>query len=181
MTKNIFNEDFVILDTETTGLYPQQGDALVELAGQRVKGSQVVGEFCYLINPGIPCTSEAAAVHGLTDAYICRNGLSLSKVMPEFVNFCGNATLVGHNIIKFDLEFINNHLRQLGMPPMDNPVVDTLDLARKNLNLTAYHLGNLAAYYKIDYSNAHRAMRDVEITREVFFYLMGIKKSGTLL
>ena len=83
---------------------------------------------------------------------------------------------MGHNIIKFDLEFLNNHLRQLGLPPLDNPVIDTMQLARKKINMPKHRLMDVANYYNIDYSNAHRAMSDVEITREIFFKLMGFKK-----
>lgn len=173
--------DFIILDTETTGLNPQWGDALVEIAGQRVRGTRLIGEFSRVINPGVPCKSDAAAIHGLSQEYIFKNGKPLNEVMPEFVAFCRDATLVGHNIIKFDLEFINNHLRQLGLPPMLNPVIDTLHLARKKLALPAYNLREVADHYDIDYSDAHRALRDVEITREIFLRLMGLNYQNTLL
>ncbi|MBI3627103.1 3'-5' exonuclease [Candidatus Uhrbacteria bacterium] len=172
--------DFVILDTETTGLNPAQGDALVEIAGQRVRGTQVIDQFCQVINPGIPCTNGAASVHGMTEEYIFVHGKPLREVIPAFIKFCDQATLVGHNIIKFDLEFINNHLRQLGLQPMTNPVIDTLHLARKKLNLPSYKLGDVASHYKVSYSNAHRALRDVEITREIFYHLAGFKNTGRL-
>lgn len=172
--------EYVILDTETTGLKPELGDALVEIAGQRVRGGVVIDEFVRVINPGIPCTREAAAVHGLSEEFIFRNGRPLKEVIPEFVTFCSGATLVGHNIIKFDLEFINNHLRQLGMAPLQHEVIDTCQMARKKLNLANYQLKTLAQHYNVEYSNAHRALRDVEITREVFYHLMGIKKKNTL-
>lgn len=180
MSNIFFNKEFIILDTETTGLNPFIGDALVEIAAQKIRGGQVLDEFCFVINPGVPCSAGAAAVHGMSDDYICAHGRSLNEVMPAFVKFCGDATLVGHNIVKFDLEFINNHLRQLGLGPLTNEVVDTLDLARKNLVLPDYQLRTLAEHYKIDYSNAHRALRDVEITREVFWRLTGLKKPGAL-
>ena len=172
--------EFIILDTETTGLNPELGDALVEIAGQRIRGTTVIDQFCQVINPGIPCANGAAWVHGMSEEYIFRNGKPIKDVLPAFINFCGQTTLVGHNIIKFDLEFINNHLRQLGMQPMANPVIDTLHLARKKLALRSYKLGDLAHHFKVEYSDAHRALRDVEITREIFYHLAGYKNSGSL-
>ena len=178
---NLATTEFVILDTETTGLYPQMGDALVEIGAQRVKGTQVLAQFAQVINPGIPCKPDAARIHGMTEEYIGHHGRQLVEVMPKFVAFCQGATLVGHNIVRFDMEFINNHLRQLGLPPLLNPVMDTVHIAREKLRLPNYHLRTIAEYYNIEYSNAHRALRDVEITREVFFRLMGFKKQNTLL
>ncbi len=177
---NLGTQEFVILDTETTGLYPQLGDALVELAAQRIKGPNILSSFDHVINPGVPCKPDAAAVHKMSDDFICKNGKPLSEIMPKFVEFAKDAVLVGHNIVRFDMEFINNHLRQLGLPPLLNPVMDTVQLAREKLRLPDYHLKTLAGYYDIDYSNAHRAMRDVEITREVFWRLTGITKQNAL-
>lgn len=172
-------KEFVILDTETTGLNPNLGDCLVELAGQRIRGEEVIGHFSHIINAGVPCKPDAAAIHGISDETIKKEGKTLQEVMPKFVEFCQGATLVGHNVIKFDMEFINNHLRQLGLQPMDNEVIDTLHLARRTLDLPDYRLKTLAAHYDINYDNAHRAMRDVEITREVFYKLIGLKKNAT--
>jgi len=173
MTSTI-SPQFVILDLETTGLYPYQGDGIIEIAGLKIKGDQIVDQFSSFINPGVPIHPKAQAVHGLSNYFIATNGQRPGEVMPEFLEFCRDSILIGHNIIRFDLTFINCCLEKLNLNKINNPVIDTLFLARRKLRLENYKLQTLANYFKIDYSQAHRALGDAHITREVFHRLVEI-------
>jgi ATP-dependent DNA helicase DinG len=82
---------------------------------------------------------------------------------------------VAHNA-RFDLEFLNHHLEALGLPPLQNPIIDTLELAHQKLLLGSYSLGYLAKHFNIPQPQAHRAMTDVEVTRELLFKLLDINK-----
>lgn len=165
----------MILDTETTGLSPYQGDAIIEIAALKIEEDGTELEtFESFINPRIPISIGAQIVHGLTDEFIAKNGLPLEKVMPDFAYFCAGAILVGHNVIKFDLNFINKHLEDLGQTKLQNETIDTLHLSQKKCRLPNHKLGTIASNFDIPYENAHRAMNDVRITKEVFLRLMGM-------
>ena len=168
------DEEFIIFDTETTGLHPHLGDAIIEIAALRInKNGQELAEYQSFIHTGIPVHPETVEIHGLTDQFIAKHGQPLEKVITEFIQFAGSNTLVGHNIRDFDMVFVNRHLTQLGQQPLENPIIDTLDLAKQKMpHLGTYRLGSLANEFKIDYSNAHRAMEDVKINAEVFIRLL---------
>lgn len=182
---SIDKNDYVIFDVETTGMKPEEGHAIVELAAQRVRsprasvggagGGKVTDTFQTIVNPGRHVDPEAAAVHGITDEVVAAEGRPLIEVMPAFMLFCEGATLVAHNV-KFDLSFINSHLQQLGLPPMPNPTIDTLELARARVVVASYALGYLAKHFNIPQPTAHRALADVEVTRELLFKLLDLKK-----
>lgn len=171
---DIQQEEFVVFDTETTGLYPHLGDAIIEIAALRInrKGEEL-GTFEEFIYTGIPSHPETIKIHGLTDQFIAKHGKPLQSVMPAFVEFIANTTLVGHNIRDFDMKFVNRHLSQIGMAPVDNTIIDTVDLSRQKMpHLGSHKLGTLANEFEIDYSKAHRAMEDVKINADVFLRLL---------
>lgn len=167
-------EEFVIFDTETTGLYPHLGDVIIELAALRIdKDGKVLDEFQRFINSGIPSHPDTIRIHGLTDQFIAKHGLPPQDVYPAFMSFVGSTTLVGHNIREFDMKFLNRALIQVGLPIAENPLIDTLDLSRAKLPQLGNHkLGTLAAKFGIDYTKAHRAIEDVKINAEVFVRLL---------
>lgn len=168
------DNEFIVFDTETTGLYPHLGDAIVEIAAMRIdKNGNKLEEFQQFINSGIPNHPETVKIHGLTDQFIAKHGQPPEQVIPDFVHFIGNTTLVGHNIKDFDMKFLNRHLIQIGLTPLENPLIDTLPLARQKMpHLGNHKLGTLAGEFGIDYSKAHRALEDVKINAEVFIRLL---------
>lgn len=170
------DEQFVVFDTETTGLYPHLGDAVIEIAALRItKDGKELGEFHRYVNGGIPSHPDTIRIHGLTDQFIAKHGLPPQQVFSEFLHFVGETTLVGHNIRDFDMKFVSRHLLSSGLPMLANPLIDTLDLSRKKMPQLGNHkLGTLAAKFGIDYSKAHRALEDVKINAEVFLRLMMI-------
>ncbi len=162
---------FVVLDTETTGLEPAKGEEMIEVAAQKISGRKVVGEYVRLIKATRPIPPDAERVHGISQAMLDAEGRLAGEVLPELVEFIGEAVIVAHNA-PFDLGFINAHLDRLGRPKLQNKTLDTLELARRYLLLASYKLSNVAAYLKVPQPSAHRAMVDVITTREVFFKLI---------
>lgn len=167
-------DEYVIFDTETTGLYPHLGDAIIEIAGLKMnKEGKHLEEFQRFIYSGIPSHPETIKIHGLTDQFISQHGQPLNKAIPDFVEFIGQSILVGHNIRSFDMVFLNRHLTQIGLAPVENDLIDTLDLSRQKMpHLSSHKLGTLAKEFGIDYSKAHRALEDVKINAEVFMRLL---------
>ncbi len=165
--------EYVVFDVETTGMDPKMGHAVVELAGERLKQGKVIDSFDTLVNPNRRIDPESTAVNGITNEMILHQGKPLIEVIPAFMLFAEGATLVAHNA-KFDLSFINKHLHDLGLPPLSNPVLDTLELAKNKLMIGSYNLGYLANHLGIPQPKAHRALADVQVTREVLLKLLAL-------
>jgi DNA polymerase III epsilon subunit family exonuclease len=161
---------FVILDTETTGLEPERGHTVVEVAAQRIENRKVVDQFVSFVRPGSVVDPEAFAVSGITHEMLV-GAPGSDEVLPKLADFLGADALVGH-FLAFDLGFLNAHLTVLGRDRLANPTFDTKDLAKRLLILPSYALQNVANFLKVERSVAHRALADVETTREVLFKLL---------
>ncbi|MDD5342230.1 MAG: 3'-5' exonuclease [Patescibacteria group bacterium] len=166
MTKS----DYIILDVETTGFRPSEGHSIIEIAAERLRETEVVADYHSLVLSDHPIDAETILVHGITEDLLLREGRPVQSVIPEFLDFIGDLPLIGHNI-SFDLTFLNAHLARLGLPPITNMTIDTIQLARKYLIIPSYSLGKVAAYLKVPQPSAHRAKVDVEVTRQVFLKL----------
>src|SRR5690606_25709656 len=120
----------IVLDTETTGLDPETGHRIVEIACLELVNHLPTGrQFqCYL-NPERDMPAEAEAVHGLTAAFLADKP-RLAEIVDELMAFIGDAALVIHNA-EFDLRFLNAELARLQRPALSCAVVDTLALARR--------------------------------------------------
>jgi DNA polymerase III epsilon subunit family exonuclease len=162
----------VVLDVETTGLYPATGDEIVELAAEKLVNGDVVAAFHAYLRPTVPVPPEVVAIHGLDEAFLARHGRAAAEIFPAFAAFIEDAVLVGHNIRRFDLPFLMAHFSRLILSWPGNDVLDTLELARARLDLPDYKLSTVAAHLAIPTAGAHRAAADVAITREVLRRLL---------
>lgn len=160
----------VILDVETTGFKPELGHEIVEIGAQKVVRDAVVDTFHALVRPTKPVDPESMRVHGITLEELMADGREGGEVFPALVAFVGDTMLVGHNV-QFDIGFINAHLKQLNLPPLANPTLDTLDIARRLLILPSYSLEKVAQYLKVPQPEAHRALADVKTTHGVLLKL----------
>ena len=168
MNKNIEEVEFTIFDTETTGLEPETGDRIVEIAGIRLKGSQKLATFQALVNPNRPISHAAQAVNNITPDML-KDAPTINKVMPEFLDFARGSYLCSYNAI-FDLEFLSNELKLMGKNlPEDIVALDILKMARRLLpGLDRYSLAHVAQSLGIKTEQKHRALSDVELTLDVF-------------
>jgi len=163
--------EFIIVDVETTGFRPNEGHTIIEIAAERLLNEKIIDEFHSLIIPEQPLLDkEAQLIHGISDELLQKEGRPDHVVIPEFIEFAKSLPLIGHNI-SFDVSFINSHLTRLNQPALSNKTIDTVQLARKYLIIPSYSLGKVAAYLKVPQPSAHRAKVDVEVTRQVFLKL----------
>jgi len=121
---------YIILDTETTGLSPSNGDRIVELSAVEVCDREIGRTFHTFINPGCPIPDAVVRIHGITDAQVS-DAPAFAEIADEFLDFIEGGTLVIHNA-PFDLRFIVNELALAQLPAIDDmPVIDSLTMARK--------------------------------------------------
>jgi len=154
------------VDVETTGLSPQGGDRVCEVAILRCQGGQVLDAMQQLINPQRPMGAGAYAVHGISDDML-RDAPTFDAVMNDVLELFAGAVVVGHNT-PFDLGFLAAELALLHVPMPSFVALDTLRLARRNVASPRYSLGVLAATLGVEVDGrAHRAMVDVLTTRAV--------------
>ena len=167
----------IVLDTETTGLSPQQGDRLVEIGCVELINHIPSGRHYHVyINPQRSMPEEAFRVHGLSEEFMADKPV-FAAVADDFREFVGDATLVIHNA-PFDMGFLNAELEKAGQGPLANDVIDTVMLARQKHPGARVSLDALCKHYGIDNSRRtlHGALLDSEILAEVYLELLGGKQ-----
>lgn len=160
----------IVLDTETTGLDPRKGHRIIEIAAIALEGRKVSKRhFHHYLDPEREVDEEAARVHGFTWDML-KGRAKFADIAASFLEFVDGAELMAHNA-PFDMSFINNELRLLGLPPLTNPVVDTLKMAREMHPGKKNGLDALCSRYEIDntHRTLHGALLDTELLAEVYF------------
>lgn len=168
--------DFVIVDTETTGLRPGS-HRVIEIAGVRIRGGEVIDAYQSLLNPGVRIPKYIVQFTGITQDMLAEAPAS-SDALPDFLRFVENAIVVGHNV-GFDIGFLVYEAQLLGKSfPIDG--LDTIPLARRFLpGLKRFKLENVATHLKIPPTNRHRALGDAKVTAAIFIKLLEIaRKQG---
>ncbi len=166
--------DYVVFDLETTGT-SYISDSIIEISALKVKNAAITDTFSTLVNPGRPIPYAATQVNGITDEMTAQ-APPLLDILPEFLAFAGEDVLVGHNIQSFDLKFICQALTQMPGRVFKNNYIDTLYMARQCLPKLPHHrLTDLAVYFQIDSSGAHRALNDCIINQKCYEQLARIQ------
>ena len=165
--------EFVVLDTETTGLRPN-ADRVIEVAAVRLRAGEIIASFQSLLNPGRRLPPFITKFTGISQDMV--NGAPYAKdIFPELMQFIEGATLVGHNV-SFDINFLTHEAYLLGLAfPPDG--FDTILLARRFLpGLKRFRLDTVADHLKIPTANRHRAMGDVKVTAAIFLRILEIAR-----
>lgn len=157
------------VDTETTGFAVADGHRIVEVAHVTIAAGALAGEWSSLVNPGRPIPPDAARVHGITDAVVAQAPApaEVGRVLREAL---ADHVLVLHNA-PFDLPFLSQLFRDAGVPPLTNPIVDTLGLARGLFGTGRNGLGELNTKLGFPNETAHRALGDTRMTARVYLEL----------
>ena len=164
--------DFVVVDTETTGLDPEN-DQLIEMAGIRVRGGIVQEEFHRLINCGCTLPKVIQDLTGITDTILGKEGGSLRNAISDLLSFIGHDPIIGHHTA-FDIRFIQAACLRLQMEPPAFCAIDTVVLARKVCGscVDNFRLETLARYFAIAPEQQHRALPDAHITAQLYLKLI---------
>ena len=162
----------LILDTETTGLYPEQGHRIIELAGLELVDRRPTGRTVHFyIDPEREIDEAAAEVHGMTWEDL-RGKPKFAEVAAEFVEFARGAQWVIHNA-PFDIAFLDAEFRRAGMAAcatFHGGVIDTLALAREQFPGKRNNLNALCERFAIDNAQRtlHGALLDAQLLAEVY-------------
>ncbi|WP_282024214.1 DNA polymerase III subunit epsilon [Limimaricola cinnabarinus] len=165
----------IVLDTETTGFEPAEGDRIVEIGAVELLNHMPTGRtYHQYINPERSMPKGAFEVHGLGDDFL-RDKPKFAAIAQDFLDFIGDARLVIHNAA-FDMKFLNAELGWVNKPkiPMDR-ALDTLAIARKRFPGSPASLDALCRRFGIDNGarTLHGALLDSEILAEVYLELIG--------
>ncbi|WP_236638157.1 3'-5' exonuclease [Mangrovicoccus ximenensis] len=165
---------YVIFDTETTGLDPNGGDEIVQIAALRaVNGRLVPGEVIdQLVDPGRRIPPGSTKIHGITDEMV-QGQPGIAEAGAYFHRFAHRAVLVAHNA-PFDMAFFHRHAPAIGAA-FDNPVLDTVLLSAILFGQQEEHtLDALAARFGVTIPEEarHTALGDTQATAEVFLRMI---------
>lgn len=173
----------IVFDTETTGFDPENGDRLVEIGAVELINHIPTGvTYHQYINPERDVPEDAYKIHGLSYEYL-KDFPTFAQVADEWVEFVGDATLVAHNA-KFDINFINYELNQLGKEGYSwDRVVDTLEIAKILFPGARNNLDALCRRFNVDNTERtlHGALLDAQLLAEVYLELLGGREPSFLL
>jgi len=181
--KPLTEYEFVVFDTELTGLNERR-DELVSIGAVRIREMRLDLQNCFYtcIRPDQCIPKTSTLIHRITPGQ-GDEAPGLDSVLPEFVSFCGQALLVGHNV-GLDIGFVNRALQKNLGGRLHNPCLDTMRLAmlyketqwenyydRYNLNVS-YSLGDLSREYGLPLFEEHNALQDAMQTAYLFLFFV---------
>lgn len=152
--------DYVVFDIETTGLRPDS-DQICEIAAIGVSGGLPLGTFSTLVSIEGAMPEGAGRVNGITDGML-EGAPAICDALDGFLDFIGeDAVLAGHNIVKFDIPFIESAAARAGREFAYLGIVDTLEVARGMWEeLPSHSMDSLRKLFGIQRGDAHRALAD---------------------
>ena len=173
----LFDVTFCVLDLETTGGSPRDC-AITEIGAVKYRGGELLGTFQTLVDPGLPIPPLITILTGITEAMVVE-APDIGIALPTFLEFIGNAVIVGHNI-RFDISFLNAAADLHGYPLLSNDTVDTAGLGRRLVReeVRNMRLQTLAAHFRSPVTPIHRALDDARATAHVLHGLL--ERAGSL-
>jgi len=159
------DETYVVFDIETTGFSPVT-NRIIEIGAVKVENGQITDRFSTFVNPEVPIPFEIEKLTSINDSMVI-DAETIENVLPQFLEFVGDAVLVAHNA-NFDVSFLKENAKRQNIA-VDFTYVDTVIIARTLLTGQAkYTLDAVAKTLKISLENHHRAVDDAECTAEIF-------------
>jgi DNA polymerase-3 subunit epsilon len=163
-------EVVAVIDFETTGLSPAQGDRATEIAAVILENGKVVDRYQSLMNAGVRIPSFIELLTGISNSMI-RSAPPARDVMGEVSKFIGDIPLVAHNA-SFDCKFWDAELALIKQRRQQEFACSLLLSRRLLPQATSHKLGDLVAYAKLPVAGrAHRALADAEMAASLLVHL----------
>ena len=169
-------ERLIVLDTETTGIRPEEGHRIIEVGAVQILNREITStEFHKYVQPNRP-VGDSVNIHGITDKFLI-NKPQFNKISDDLLSFIEGATLIIHNA-PFDLGFLDNELKINGINKKIEDIcqiIDTLELSKKQRPGTMHNLDALCRRFGVDTSarTRHGALLDAQILAQVYLAMTG--------
>lgn len=173
LPEELLENDYVVFDTETTGL-DYNKDCVTEIGAVKIKKGKICEQFTSLINPDKKIPENIVELTGINDDMV-KDSPRISAVIPDFMKFIEGCVLVGHNV-EFDMSFMRRFALENDYE-IKNRTIDTISLAKKYLKgVKKYDLHTVADAFNVTFRH-HRALSDAYATAEVFIELIKLKNT----
>ena len=172
---NLSDLEYVVFDTETTGLRLSEGDKVISISGVRIRRGRIQNAdiFHTLVNPGRSIPPESIRFHHIED-HMVADAPSIVQVYQQFTEFIGDSILVAHNAA-FDKKCLEIAADEAELPMIDNPFLDTLFLSYGLHERTEGHsLDAMAERMGISIEGRHTSLGDARATAQVFLGLISL-------
>ena len=169
-------ERLIVLDTETTGIRPDEGHRIIEVGAVQILNREITStEFHKYIQPN-RTVGDSVNIHGITDKFLI-NKPQFDQISNDLLSFIEGATLVIHNA-PFDLGFLDNELKINGINKKIKDIcqiIDTLELSKEQRPGTMHNLDALCRRFGVDTSarTRHGALLDAQILAQVYLAMTG--------
>lgn len=165
----------LILDTETTGFYFQDGDRIIEVGAIEMINRKLTGSSIHIyINPEKP-VGDSVQVHGITDEFLVDKP-KYAEIADTLFEYLKGAEIIAHNAT-FDMNFLDMEFKRVGLPALSEvcEVTDTLALAKNKHPGQKNSLDALVRRYEIPARDRtfHGALLDAEILSDVYLAMTG--------
>ena len=161
---------YVVYDVETTGLSAVY-DTIIEIAGVKIHKGEIIDRFESFANPHHPLSETTTNLTGITDEMV-QDAPEIGDVLKDFHAWSKDCVLVAHNA-SFDIGFLNQGYQRIDYNKVDEPVIDTLELARFLVpELKNHRLNTLCKHFNIELTQHHRAIYDAEATGYLLWKLV---------
>lgn len=172
-------QDYVVIDTETTGL-DYEFCSVIEVSALKFSNGKHIDTFSTLVKPPLRhywisddgenwkeqryyIDAFISGLTGITNEML-ETAPNPEEVIPAFINFIGDSVLIGHNV-NFDINFLYDAAERIGVRPVTNDFIDTLRIARKVFpDLEHHRLPDVADACNVSVSDAHRSEADAKTT-----------------
>lgn len=176
----ISDSQWIFLDTETTGLKPEEGARVIEVGLADIQGLEKPGfSIDYLINPGFPIPPEITRLTHITDADVSKKG-GFDSYADVILHMINRADFIAAYNKDFDRKMLESEFSRLGMKMEDKVWLDPLTWARFFMDSDDHKLGTVAKRFEVNLENAHRANADAEAAAAIMvkFIAWGIDEAA---
>ena len=158
--------NYVVIDIETTGLSPKNGE-IIEISAVKVRNEEIVEEFYSLVKPTAPIPFRVSELTGITDRMV-EQSPDIKTALAGFMKFIGEDVIVC-NYIQFCLGFLNKAAIKLFGTEIENEYIDTHHISKERLpKLSTYRLSALADYYGINVVDKSRLLTECRLVKEIY-------------
>ena len=168
---------YTVFDTETTGLNPAGGDAIIQLGAARIVNGKLLRQECFeqLVDPGRGIPAASIPIHGITDDFL-QDKPKYAEIADTLFAYLKGAEIIAHNAT-FDMNFLDMEFKRAGLPLLSEvcEVTDTLALAKNKHPGQKNSLDALVRRYEIPARDRtfHGALLDAEILADVYLAMTG--------